>query len=103
MPEFLPFVRRWFAETFSEPTRPQREGWEAIASGRDTLIVAPTGSGKTLAAFLWALDHLHRLGLEGRLEDRVYVVYVSPLRSEEHTSELQSQSNLVCRLLLEKK
>src|SRR5881628_687995 len=81
MPEFLPIVRRWFAETFSEATRPQREGWEAIASQRDTLIVAPTGSGKTLAAFLWALDHLHRLGLEQRLEDRVYVVYVSPLRA----------------------
>src|SRR3989475_3082897 len=28
---------------------------------------------------------------------------VPALRSEEHTSELQSQSNLVCRLLLEKK
>src|SRR5256886_10216039 len=28
---------------------------------------------------------------------------VSFVRSEEHTSELQSQSNLVCRLLLEKK
>src|SRR2546427_4004307 len=28
---------------------------------------------------------------------------IQPLRSEEHTSELQSQSNLVCRLLLEKK
>src|SRR2546430_4607278 len=28
---------------------------------------------------------------------------VGALRSEEHTSELQSQSNLVCRLLLEKK
>src|SRR2546430_12031147 len=27
----------------------------------------------------------------------------APKRSEEHTSELQSQSNLVCRLLLEKK
>src|SRR2546430_9918604 len=26
-----------------------------------------------------------------------------PIRSEEHTSELQSQSNIVCRLLLEKK
>src|SRR5438046_5855180 len=52
-----------------------------MASQRDTLIVAPTGSGKTLAAFLWALDHLHRLGLEQRLEDRVYVVYVSPLRA----------------------
>src|SRR6266478_950570 len=31
-------------------------------------------------------------------------VFLSPTsRSEEHTSELQSQSNLVCRLLLEKK
>src|SRR2546430_7461807 len=29
--------------------------------------------------------------------------YKDLLRSEEHTSELQSQSNLVCRLLLEKK
>src|SRR5438034_8867357 len=28
---------------------------------------------------------------------------VSPSRSEEHTSELQSHSDLVCRLLLEKK
>src|SRR2546430_9881340 len=32
----------------------------------------------------------------GRLDPR-------RLRSEEHTSELQSQSNIVCRLLLEKK
>src|SRR2546430_9481592 len=31
------------------------------------------------------------------------VVPVAEQRSEEHTSELQSQSNLVCRLLLEKK
>src|SRR5260370_10171699 len=28
---------------------------------------------------------------------------IAPLRSEEHTSELQSHLNLVCRLLLEKK
>src|SRR6266851_1308271 len=81
MADFLPFIRRWFDETFAEATLPQREGWEAIASGRDTLIVAPTGSGKTLAAFLWALDHLHRLALDRQLEDRVYVVYISPLRA----------------------
>src|SRR2546430_2784414 len=31
------------------------------------------------------------------------LVRLDCLRSEEHTSELQSQSNLVCRLLLEKK
>src|SRR5437588_8760033 len=29
--------------------------------------------------------------------------YAAPVRSEEHTSELQSHSDLVCRLLLEKK
>src|SRR2546430_12953472 len=31
------------------------------------------------------------------------VLHYGDVRSEEHTSELQSQSNLVCRLLLEKK
>ena len=67
MPQFLPFVRQWFEQTFAEPTPPQRQGWDAIASGRDTLIVAPTGSGKTLAAFLWALDHLHTLARDGRM------------------------------------
>src|SRR3989475_6386253 len=33
----------------------------------------------------------------------IYVLLRKQDRSEEHTSELQSQSNLVCRLLLEKK
>mgnify|MGYP007026241982 CR=1 FL=1 len=31
------------------------------------------------------------------------IYYLERLRSEEHTSELQSRRNLVCRLLLEKK
>src|SRR2546430_4189399 len=37
--------------------------------------------------------------------DEAYLIGPPPVmqRSEEHTSELQSQSNLVCRLLLEKK
>src|SRR2546430_10258242 len=39
----------------------------------------------------------HRIGAVGARLDDTYS------RSEEHTSELQSQSNLVCRLLLEKK
>src|SRR2546430_12580863 len=40
------------------------------------------------------------LGVVGQLRRRGIR---SAVRSEEHTSELQSQSNLVCRLLLEKK
>src|SRR5438067_8736877 len=38
-----------------------------------------------------------------RLEDRVPVEDAQRDRSEEHTSELQSRFDLVCRLLLEKK
>src|SRR5690606_42150849 len=39
---------------------------------------------------------------DGRLFVAPIIAYLS-LRSEEHTSELQSRENLVCRLLLEKK
>src|SRR2546421_11230967 len=50
-------------------------------------------------------------GMESKNEKRAAVSRVSPAnspaiiveRSEEHTSELQSRSDLVCRLLLEKK
>jgi ATP-dependent Lhr-like helicase len=78
--DFLPFVRRWFDETFAEaPALSLR--LDAIASGRDNAHRRADRLGKTLAAFLWALDHLCRLGLERQLEDRVYVVYVSPLRA----------------------
>src|SRR2546430_6210540 len=38
-----------------------------------------------------------------RIVDKAPTVMSAKFRSEEHTSELQSQSNLVCRLLLEKK
>src|SRR2546427_6998687 len=41
--------------------------------------------------------------LRARGRRRLGVMGAFPERSEEHTSELQSQSNLVCRLLLEKK
>src|SRR5690606_14470780 len=37
------------------------------------------------------------------LRNRAAIVAAGPFRSEEHTSELQSRENLVCRLLLEKK
>src|SRR5690606_41084312 len=56
--------------------------------------------------------HVERLGArrkQGRLLDRLeHVAWdlasrAVDTRSEEHTSELQSRENLVCRLLLEKK
>src|SRR2546430_4129614 len=55
------------------------------------------------------LDGATLVGAEGFSDRRADVLVVvadqepAQSRSEEHTSELQSQSNLVCRLLLEKK
>src|SRR5690606_41847644 len=46
---------------------------------------------------------LSGISVEWRLVWPAQAVLVSFLRSEEHTSELQSRENLVCRLLLEKK
>src|SRR4051812_49596637 len=52
---------------------------------------------RSVLAFLLAPAAAHAA------EVRVYFTKGEQLRSEEHTSELQSHVNLVCRLLLEKK
>ena len=76
-----PLVQEWFVQKFGTPTEPQEEGWPHILSGRSTLIAAPTGSGKTLAAFLACIDRLVRKAVSGGLEDKIEVVYVSPLKA----------------------
>src|SRR5688572_31082509 len=55
-------------------------------------------AGETFDVLRSPCERHHRVQRE-----RQHAVVVGRLRSEEHTSELQSQSNLVCRLLLEKK
>ncbi len=76
-----PLVAEWFVGRFATPTEPQEEGWPHIVAGRATLISAPTGSGKTLAAFLACIDRLVRKALDGRLQNRTEVLYVSPLKA----------------------
>ncbi len=78
---FHPAVAAWFGERFGAPTEAQARGWAEIASGRDTLIMAPTGSGKTLAAFLAGIDALVRRAAAGALDERIRIVYVSPLKA----------------------
>src|SRR5256886_11774985 len=56
------------------------------------------------ADFLAQRKHFVRADrLVQKVQDNKKLAQVAELRSEEHTSELQSQSNIVCRLLLEKK
>src|SRR5215831_15428621 len=75
---FLPPVQHWFRTALGKPTPAQCQGWPAIASGQNTLILAPTGSGKTLAAFLACLDELWR---QQTLPRGVRVLYISPLKA----------------------
>ena len=51
-------TRAWFEASFASPTPAQEGAWDAIAAGKNALVVAPTGSGKTLSAFLHAIDRL---------------------------------------------
>src|SRR2546427_9507741 len=60
-------------------------------------------SGRLLAGPQHHQGQRPLLPLRMRNPDHRGVAHGRVARSEEHTSELQSQSNLVCRLLLEKK
>src|SRR2546430_4241716 len=79
-----------YTTLFRSPARRRDRG--DIALGRDGVAIDRSRR-----------PHGQVLGF-GHIEIVVVRVQVgAPVRSEEHTSELQSQSNLVCRLLLEKK
>src|SRR5258708_14696813 len=64
--------------------------------------------GFILGIFVWTIYLSQTFGLQYTTASNsgfitgLFIVFV-PLRSEEHTSELQSPDHLVCRLLLEKK
>src|SRR5690625_6343858 len=76
----------------------------------DVLVVRSMGRAasiypfKRLSRVVSANDvHWHNGALLACLQAGVPVSFIDASRSEEHTSELQSRGQLVCRLLLEKK
>lgn len=76
-----PLLRGWFQDTFGSFSPPQRGAIPLIHQRKNCLIAAPTGSGKTLSAFLAILNELIVLSARNALEDRVYCVYISPLKA----------------------
>ncbi len=76
-----PFIRKWFQGKYKGLTPPQRYSFKLIKEENNLLITAPTGSGKTFSAFTGILSHLMDLSVEGNLEDKIYCIYVSPLRA----------------------
>src|SRR2546427_5609082 len=88
-------IRRPPRSTLFPYTTLFRSGHVAPAAGEHFRDAHLDGLGKAEFQAGEGIHHLAYLGTQR--------VLVGCMRSEEHTSELQSQSNLVCRLLLEKK
>jgi ATP-dependent Lhr-like helicase len=75
------YVAQWFDKKFKELAPPQKYGLKAIHQGRNVLISSPTGTGKTFTAFLIILSELYNLAEKNKLEDKVYCLYISPLKA----------------------
>jgi len=76
-----PLMKTWFIDKFKTFSEPQRYAIMNIHSRINTLVSAPTGSGKTLTAFTAILNDLIDLSEKGKLEDKIYCVYISPLKA----------------------
>jgi len=76
-----PIVKEWFFSRFKEYSLPQLYGVMEVHSRNNILVSAPTGATKTLTSFLAILNELVDSSKKGILEDKVYAVYVSPLKA----------------------
>ncbi len=76
-----PLIAKWFNGKFKDFTEPQSFAIPLIHRRENVLVSSPTGSGKTLTAFTSIINELFKYSQEGRLEDRVYAIYISPLKA----------------------
>ncbi|MBU4502972.1 MAG: ATP-dependent helicase [Nanoarchaeota archaeon] len=76
-----PIVKKWFFKRFKEFSLPQKFGVMEIHKRNSILVSAPTGATKTLTGFLSILNELIDSAEKGILQDKVYCVYISPLKA----------------------
>ncbi len=76
-----PLIAEWFDSKFDYLTEPQGYAIPLIHKRKNVLVSSPTGSGKTLTAFLSIINELFILDKEEKLENKIYCVYVSPLKA----------------------
>ena len=76
-----PLVKEWFFTKFRDFSLTQLYGVRNIHDRKNILISAPTGGTKTLTAFLSILNYIVDLASKNELEDKIYAVYVSPMKA----------------------
>jgi len=76
-----PLVEEWFFSKFEKFSLTQKYGVLSIHNRKNILISAETGGTKTLTSFLSILNHLVKLAEIGKLEEKIYAVYTSPLKA----------------------
>lgn len=76
-----PLLQEWFRKKYERLTPPQAYTVPLIHKGKNVLVSSPTGSGKTVTAFLSIINELYLIQKAGKLEDRIYCVYISPLKA----------------------
>ncbi|WP_406537360.1 ATP-dependent helicase [Methanobrevibacter sp.] len=82
-----PWVQKWFDSQFDDFTPAQKRSIIDINKKNNILISSPTGSGKTLTAFLSVISDLTTLAEKNELEDKVYCIYISPLKALDNDIE----------------
>jgi ATP-dependent Lhr-like helicase len=76
-----PIIREWFDTHFNDLTPPQAYAIPLIHKNQNVIVSSPTGSGKTLTAFLTIINELFQLSQDQKLENKVYCLYISPLKA----------------------
>jgi ATP-dependent Lhr-like helicase len=83
--ETLPFlddiVAQWFNNKYSSLSDPQQKAIPLIHNKQNVLVSSPTGTGKTLTGFLSIINELFKKARNNELEDKIYCVYISPLKA----------------------
>ena len=82
-----PWVKEWFDNEFEDFTPSQKQAIVDIHKRNNVLVSSPTGSGKTLTAFLSVISELTSLAEKKELEDKVYCIYISPLKALDNDIE----------------
>src|SRR5579875_3331238 len=81
LPFLHPLIQKWFNSKYADLTEPQKRAIPLIHNRQNVLVSSPTGTGKTLTGFLAVINELFSLARDGKLEDKIYCLYISPLKA----------------------